>query len=304
MRVAFIFPGQGAQTPGMGKEIAKVFPAAAEVFAQANQILGIDMSTLCFEGPKSQLDQTEFAQPALLTTGIAIYQVLKQHGITPVMMAGLSLGEYTALTAAGALTLEEALPLVRKRGQLMQQAVAPGAGAMAAIMGASAEAIEAACLATDSNAQIANYNAPGQIVISGTAAAVAEAGAALKAAGARYLPLAVSVPSHSALMKPAAEQLKSELQAIAWKSPEVPVVSNVNAITNSAENFSGILMQQLYCPVRWEESVHYLKKQVDHLIEIGPGTTLSAIVKRIDKEFILGSVEDAVGLEKILQAIA
>lgn len=265
-RIAFVFPGQGAQSPGMGKELAAAFPAAADIYAQANEILGFDITELCFNGSATELDRTELAQPALLTTSMAIYEVMRCHGLEATMMAGLSLGEYSALVAAGALSLAEALPLVHRRGQYMQNAVPAGEGAMMAILGTDISIIESACSCHEGIVSVANYNAPGQTVISGQCAAVTEVASTLKANGARVVPIAISVPSHCALMISAAEALKKDLDSITWNNPTVPVVSNYNAQPNKAFNFTDILMHQLYCPVQWESSVRYLLQNCDGIL--------------------------------------
>ncbi len=299
-RLAFVFPGQGAQRPGMGKELADNYEEAAQVFAQADAIIGYRLSALCFEGPAEQLNQTEYAQPALLTTSLAILEVVKKHGLAPVMVAGLSLGEYTALVAAGSIRLQEALPLVQLRARLMQEAVPAGQGAMAAIIGLEAEQVSKTCQQVQGIVDIANYNCPGQLVISGETAAVNAAGALLKTSGGRIFPLAVTVPSHSQLMQDAALKLQAHLAEINWQEPLVPIVSNVNAQSNSAHDFTELLRQQLFSPVRWEQSIRYMMQQVDYFIEIGPGSTLSGLIKKVDRSRCLGQVEDLRSLEKIL----
>lgn len=300
LRLAFVFPGQGAQHPGMGKELAQNYTAAAQIFEQADAILGYKLSDICFYGPAEQLNMTEFAQPALLTTGLAIMAVAKNHGLNPVMMAGLSLGEYTALAAAGSISLQEVLPLVQSRARLMQEAVPEGKGAMAAILGMGAEMVENACQKANGLVDIANYNCPGQLVISGEKEAVSEAGQILKSNGARVVPLAVSVPSHSRLMREAAAKLEPQLKAANWQEPTTPVVSNVNAQINSCKDFPGLLEKQLFSPVLWEQSVRYMLNQVDYFIEIGPGSTLSGLIKKIDRSRLLGQIEDLQSLEKVM----
>lgn len=298
--LAFVFPGQGAQRPGMGKEIAANYTEAARVYDQADAIIGYKLSELCFNGPAELLNKTEFAQPALLITSLAILEVVKKHGLVPVMTAGLSLGEYTALVAAGSISMQEALPLVQLRARLMQEAVPEGQGAMAAIMGLKAEQVDAACKQIQGIAAIANYNCPGQLVISGEKAAVDEVGTALKNIGGRVIPLAVTVPSHSQLMREAAVKLQPRLTEINWQEPEVPVVSNVNAKSNSCHDFAELLCKQLFSPVLWEQSIRHMAAQVDCFIEIGPGSTLSGLIKKIDRSRCLGQVEDLRSLEKIL----
>ncbi|MDD2619164.1 MAG: ACP S-malonyltransferase [Syntrophomonadaceae bacterium] len=302
-RLAFVFPGQGAQYAGMGKELAENYEAAAMVYAQADEIAGYKLSDLCFADPEEQLNATEYAQPALLATSMAAYEVIKQHGIKPAMMAGLSLGEYSALVASGALTFTEALPLVQTRARFMQEAVPPGQGAMAAVMGIDSDRVKEACLQTGGNVAIANYNCPGQLVISGAREAVLSAINIIKADGGRAILLAISVPSHSTLMSAAAAKLEPYLNSIAWQEPEVPVISNVNARENGAAQFSELLAQQLFSPVLWEQSVRYMMAKVDYFIEIGPGSTLSGLIKKIDRNRILGQAENIKSLEKILEKV-
>jgi len=304
LRLAFVFPGQGSQYVGMGKEFADNFALSAEVFAIADQLMGFPLSTLCFEGPADKLEQTEFAQPAILTASIAALEAVKSLDlVAPVMAAGLSLGEYTALVASGALSLQEALPLVSLRGRLMQEAVPPGRGAMSAVMGLENEVVEDVCRNTDGYVAVANYNAIKQVVISGESMAVINAGTALKEAGARVVPLAVSVPSHCQLMSDAAARLQPELARLNWGEPQIPVVSNVNALTNPLSQQIELLVQQLYSPVRWEQSIRYMLGAVDYFIEIGPGSSLSGLIKRIDRNAMLGNVEDMKSLEKIKEKV-
>ncbi len=303
LRLAFLFPGQGSQYPGMGKEIAGTYPEAAGIFHQADEILGCKLSEICFEGPAEVLNQTEYAQPALLTCSLATLEVVKTVGLEAEMLAGLSLGEYTALVAAGALTFEDTLPLVQFRGRLMQEAVPPGKGAMAAVLGLDAEKVDEICAQTEGYVAVANYNCPAQLVISGEKEAVDKAGARLKDAGARVVPLAVSVPSHCQLMYDASIQLKSRLDKLNWREPEKPVVSNVNARENPAGAAAELLVRQLYSPVRWEQSVRYMLNRVDYFVEIGPGSSLSGLVKRIDRDRILGHVEDLKTLEKVKEKV-
>jgi [acyl-carrier-protein] S-malonyltransferase len=253
----------------MGKEMADNFPEALQVFARADQILGYPLSELCFSGPAETLNMTEYAQPALLTASLAIWEVFKKQEIVPTVMAGLSLGEYSALVAAGSLSFDQALPLVQNRARFMQAAVPPGQGGMAAILGLNLDLIHETCRQVDGIVDIANYNCPGQVVISGAREAVDEAGAALKKAGARVVPVVITVPSHSPLMRPAAENLKPYLQAVKWQEPAVPVISNVNAQANPASLLPELLTKQIYSPVLWEQSVRYMSDQVDFFIEIG-----------------------------------
>lgn len=302
-KFAFVFPGQGAQHPGMGKDLAENYDAAASIFAQADKILDYSISSLCFEGPKDQLNQTEYAQPALLLSSLAAFEVLQAHGIHADALAGLSLGEYTALAASAAISLEDALPLVQTRGRLMQNAVPAGRGAMAAILGSEEKVVQEACEHTQGTVAIANYNCPGQLVISGEKEPVLLASEQLKASGARVVPLAVSVPSHSRLMYDAAKEFEPYLERIPWKESQLDVISNVNARENSAQEFTDLLVRQLFSPVRWEQSVRYILEKVDYIIEVGPGKTLSGLINKIDRSRLLGQVNDQKSLEKVIEKV-
>ncbi|MGI6436313.1 MAG: ACP S-malonyltransferase [Syntrophomonadaceae bacterium] len=302
-RVGFVFPGQGAQQVGMGKDLCEHFEVARIIFQQAEEMAGYDIKSLCFEGPAEQLNQTEFAQPALLVSSVATGEVLKEQGIQAVMMAGLSLGEYSALVSAGALSLQQAVPLVQQRARLMQAAVPIGQGAMAAVLGLDADVIQSACEQDEGIVSIANYNCPRQYVISGASEAVHRVSAALKESGARVMPLAVSVPSHSRLMAEAAQKLRPYLEALTWSEPLVPVVSNVNAVKNQTSQLAELLVQQLYSPVRWEQSVRHMMTEVDYFIEVGPGSILSGLIKKIDKNRVLGQVNDVRSLEKVVEKV-
>lgn len=303
LRLAFVFPGQGAQHPGMGQDLCDRFEEAAQVFDRADEIAGYKLSSLCFSGPAETLNQTEYAQPALLVAGLAAFEVLKKHGILPTVTAGLSLGEYTALVAAGCLSLEEALPLVQQRARLMQEAVPPGKGAMAAVIGLDEEVILQHCRQTQGIVDVANYNCPGQIVISGEAESVQTVSLCLKEEGGRVLPLAVSVPSHSQLMRGAAEKLKPYLRSLNWKTGSIDVISNVNAQENEAAALPEILERQLFSPVLWEQSVRYMRQKADYFVEVGPGSTLSSLIKKIDRGFLLGNVNDQQSLQKLVEKV-
>ncbi len=302
-KIAFVFPGQGAQYTGMGKDLAQNFDEAASIYKQADEIAGYKLSTLCFNDPDKLLDKTEYAQPALLTTSLAVFEVVKKQGITPLMLAGLSLGEYTALVASGSISFKEALPLVQIRGRLMQEAVPPGKGAMVAVMGLDNKVVEECCSQAGGIVSVANYNAPGQVVVSGEKEAVLKAGNILKEAGGRVIPLAVSVPSHSQLMYDAAMKFQAYLEQINLKEPSVGVVSNVNAQENRFTQFKDLLVRQLFSPVLWEQSVRYMMNKVDYFIEIGPGSTLTGLIRRIDRSRILGQIEDTKSLEKVFKKV-
>lgn len=302
-RLAFVFPGQGAQYAGMGRQLAETYSEAAQIFALADEIAGYKLSDICFAGPTEQLNSTIYAQPCLLTTTLAILKVVESKGLSPEMAAGLSLGEYSALAATGSIAFAEALPLVQKRAQLMQAAVPPGEGAMAAIMGLANEAVEDICNKQPGIVSIANYNCPGQVVISGEKAAVLNASALLKETGGRVTPLAVSVPSHCQLMYDAALRLKPFLLNVDWKQPGFDVVSNVNAQVNPAADIPELLFKQLFSPLRWEQSIRYMMEKIDFFIEIGPGSSLSGLIRRIDRTRLLGQIDDVASLDKILAKV-
>lgn len=310
MSVAFIFPGQGSQAPGMGRELAEKFAAAREVFEEADEALGFKLSRLCFEGPAEELQLTENTQPAILATSVAALRAAEGEGLPrPDFVAGHSLGEYSALVVAGALSLRDAVSVVRKRGRYMQEAVPVGAGAMAAVLGADIETVEAACREAAREGEIcspANLNSPGQIVIAGSAAAVERALPLLKERGAkRAIPLKVSAPFHCALMLPAQERLSADLDGIEFKDLSVPLVTNVDAavIRTGAEARSA-LVRQVSSPVRWRESVELLAREgVRTFVEVGPGKVLSGLVRQTYGDARAANVEDATSLEAALDVL-
>ncbi|PHM67191.1 putative malonyl-CoA transacylase [Xenorhabdus stockiae] len=284
---AMVFPGQGSQSLGMLADLASEFPLVEQTFAEASAVLGYDLWELVQQGPAEELNKTWKTQPALLAASVAIWRVWQQQGgKNPSVMAGHSLGEYSALVCAGVIEFQQAIKLVELRGKLMQEAVPEGLGAMYAIIGLDNESIAKACEESAQGQIVSpvNFNSPGQVVIAGEKEAVERAGAACKAAGAkRALPLAVSVPSHCALMKSAADQLANALQSVEFKQPQFPVINNVDVKTEeSADTIRAALVRQLYNPVRWTESVEYIAAQgIDNLLEIGPGKVLTGLTKRI-----------------------
>lgn len=307
-KVAFIFPGQGSQTVGMGKEIAETYENSKQLLEQADQVLGFQLSRLITEGPQDELTLTYNAQPALLTVGAMMASRLAEEGITPDYTAGHSLGEYTALVASGVLSFEDGVSVVHKRGLYMNEAVPAGEGAMAAVLGLDGEKLkEVTDAITESgfSVQPANLNCPGQIVISGTKEGVEKACVQLKEAGAkRAIPLDVSGPFHSSLMKPAAEKLSNTLDAVKMTDASIPVIANVNAsaVTDSDE-IKGLLVEQLYSPVLWEDSVRkMLELGVTHFIECGPGKVLSGLIRKIDRSATVLPVYDEETLQAVIEA--
>jgi [acyl-carrier-protein] S-malonyltransferase len=296
---AFLFPGQGSQSVGM-LDAWGDHPAVAQTLAEASQVLGEDMRALIHDGPKEQLDLTTNTQPVMLAAGIACYRAwLAETGLTPCLVAGHSLGEYTALVAAGAMTLADALPLVRFRAQAMQDAVPVGAGAMAAVLGIDAQAVQAGCAevaaATGEVVEAVNFNDPKQTVIAGSKAGVEQACVALKAKGAkRALILPVSAPFHSSLMKPAAERLKVRLAATPLVQPSIRVVNNVDVLCETdPQRVRDALYRQAFAPVRWVEVVQAMRAQgIAHILECGPGRALAGMVRRIDSEVVTTTVLD------------
>ena len=306
--LAFIFPGQGSQAVGMGKAFHEASPAARKVFDEANAALGFDLTRVMFEGPESELALTANTQPAVLTASVAAAAACAEHGLRPALAAGHSLGEYSALVVAGALQLRDAVRVVRKRGEFMQQAVPVGTGAMAAVMGLAVEAVEAVCreAAHGEVVEVANVNSAAQIVIAGHKAAVERAVTlAGERGGKKSVLLPVSAPFHCALMKPAGERLAAELAHVAVADPTIPVVRNVDAgVTRSARDVVPFLLSQVASPVRWTACVQRLAAEgATAFVEVGPGRVLTALTKRIADSSKALSVEDPASLEKTLAAV-
>ena len=308
-KVAFVFPGQASQYPGMGKELAEKHPAAKAVFDEANNALGFSISRICFEGTEEDLKLTANTQPAILTCSVAIYRVLAERGLTPDYVAGHSLGEYSALVAAGALRFADAVQLVRKRGTYMQDAVPAGVGAMAAIMGLSPAVVADVCkrAAGSEICAAANLNSPDQTVISGHAGAVKRAVELASQAGAkRAVILAVSAPFHSALMMPMQQKLEQDLRSTEFSNLQVPLVTNVDAdTTTSGSEAREALIQQVSMPVRWEESVRLLIEEgVNTFVEVGPGRVLTGLLRQIERSVAALNVEDEKSLAATAEKIA
>jgi [acyl-carrier-protein] S-malonyltransferase len=315
-KIAFLFPGQGSQTVGMGRELGQRFPVAAQTFAEADAALGFPLSRLCFEGPEEELRLTENTQPAIMTVSVAAARVLAEHGVEPALAAGHSLGEWSAHVLAGTLSFADAVRAVKARGHAMQEAVPPGQGAMAAILQLNpalvAEACEEAARETGLVVQAANLNSPGQTVISGAAAAVERASALCKEKGARRaVMLPVSAPFHCALMQPAQEEVARVLAAVAMHDPRIPVAANVaGSLVTTADATRDALIRQVTGAVRWVECVQSLTGRslsaegqgagADVFVEVGPGKVLCGLLKQIDPALKSLNVEDAASLEKTL----
>ena len=309
-KFGFVFPGQGSQKTGMLSELAMVYPLVKETFSEASDVLGMDLWDIVQSNPDGLLDQTHITQPALLVSSIAIWRIWEQqHGPLPEMLAGHSLGEYSALVCAGVLGLCDAVRLVHQRGLYMQQAVSTGTGAMAAIIGMDDHRIDDICnsVAGDGVVSAANFNSPGQTVIAGDKLAVERAMSALREAGAkRALPLNVSVPSHCALMKPAADQLAADLALVEFKRPSIPVVQNIHGrATKEPADIRENLLKQLYMPVQWVDSIYCMRDfGVGRIVECGPGKVLCGLIKRVHPEIETFSAESPEALSDALARIS
>ncbi|HYF95620.1 MAG TPA: ACP S-malonyltransferase [Symbiobacteriaceae bacterium] len=307
-KVAFIFPGQGSQYVGMGKELAEQFPAVQRHFDQAAELLGFDLAQLCWEGPEEELKKTYNQQPAILTLSVACLSLLTANGLKPDAVAGLSLGEYSALVAAGVLSFEQAVPLVRRRGMYMQDAVPLGTGGMAAVLGLDTNRIDEICAQVRQTTGLvvegANYNCPGQVVISGHNPAVEKAMELVHQGGGKAVKLSVTAPFHSSLLTPAGDMLSNALAQVTLHDATVPVVANVTAayVTEGAA-IHDLLVRQVSTPVRWEESMRRLLADgVDTFVEVGPSRTLTGFMKKIDRKVTMFNVEDAQSLGKVLDS--
>ena len=309
MVIAMVFPGQGSQAPGMGKELAERCAVARQVFEEADDALGFAISQLCFAGPAEELQLTENTQPGILTTSVAAFRAAQESGLPePAFVAGHSLGEYSALVAAGVLELSDAVKTVRARGQYMQQAVPVGTGAMAAVIGGELSAIENACREASGGqvCSVANSNSPSQIVIAGNTEAVDRASELLKGVAKRVIKLNVSAPFHCALMRPAQEKLAGHLERLTFNEPRVPVVTNVDArVTRAPDELRDALLRQVSAPVRWLESMQLLLgENVETFVEVGPGKVLSGLMRQTNRDVKCLNVEDAASLEAARAALA
>lgn len=304
-KIAFVFPGQGAQAVGMGRDIFETEEAAARIFKSADSALGYSLSSIIFEGPEAELKLTYNTQPALLTTSIAYLEVFKAKGLQPDFVAGHSLGEYSALVAAGVLSFEDAVRTVRARGEFMEEAVPSGQGAMAAVLGAEREALQQLCQTISNEidvVELANLNCPGQIVVSGSVAGVQALVERGKEIGAkRVIPLEVSGPFHSSLMKPASERLSAVLSAVSMQNASVPVVANVTALpVTEPSEIRALLVDQVHSSVLWEDSVIWLIEQgVDTFVEIGSGTVLAGLIKKIDRSVKVIGINSKDAIEQL-----
>lgn len=309
LKTAFVFPGQGSQSPGMGKDLAEKSSAARQVFEEADDALGFAISRLCFDGPAEDLQLTENTQPAILTVSVAAFRAMMEAGISaPAFVAGHSLGEYSALVAAGALSLSDAVRTVRARGRYMQEAVPVGTGAMAAVIGGELGEIQRICeeVSEDQICSVANFNSPNQAVIAGNAEAVDRAVERLSGIAKRVIKLKVSAPFHCALMKPAQDRLAADLERLNFNEPAVPVVTNVDArATTAPDELRDALVRQVSAPVRWVDSMQLLIEQpVGTFVEAGPGKVLSGLMRQITRDVKTLNVEDAASLEATKAALA
>jgi [acyl-carrier-protein] S-malonyltransferase len=307
-KIAFIFAGQGSQYVGMGKELYDSIPASKKVFDEAEKALGIDMASLCFEGPKEELDKTENTQPAILTVSIAALKALEEKGIKADVTAGFSLGEYSALIYSGALDFSDGVKLVKKRGKYMQEAVPEGVGTMAAILGLAKEKVLDVCRRAGEIGVVeaVNFNCPGQIVVAGEIPAVERAMALAKEEGAlKTIQLSVSAPFHSSMLEPASIKLEEELRNVELKDIKVPILTNVNAdYIGDKSEIKNLLKKQAMSPVLWEDIIlKMIESGVDTFIEIGPGKTLSGFVKKINRKIAVLNVEDIKSLNKIVEIL-
>lgn len=307
MSYAFVFPGQGSQSVGMLSELAQVSPVVSEVYSEASDVLGYDLWNLVQNDTEGRIHQTDVTQPAMLAAGVAVYRTLQANGaVAPSFMAGHSLGEYTALVAAEAMTLSQGIELVSERGRLMQSAVPAGEGAMAAVLGLDDKVVVEVCESVVGIVEAVNFNSPGQVVIAGTKAAVDLAMQAATDAGAsKVVALPVSVPSHCSLMQGAAELLAEKLAAMEFALPKVPVLHNVHfSIAQDVEEMKALLVQQLYQPVQWVKTIEALKAAgVESLVECGPGKVLMGLNRRIDRKMKVQPVFDPQTLEKALATL-
>jgi [acyl-carrier-protein] S-malonyltransferase len=306
--IAFVFPGQGSQSVGMGKALCEAHPRLRELYDEASAILGYDIATLCFNGPAETLNLTEHTQPALLVSSIAALRALEPGALIPAAVAGHSLGEYTALVAAGGMTFRDAVGIVQKRGRYMAEAVPAGTGSVAALLGLNAETVMQACreAASSGIVQAANFNSPGQVVIAGEKAAVERAIEIAKAKGCKKaVPLPVSVPVHTPLMQRAADRLASDLAAISWSDLRMPLINNAEAKSIlKARDIQPSLVRQLPSSVLWEDSVRAMAAMgIKTFVEIGPGTVLSGLIRRIVPEAVTMNVHDPKSLESTLQSL-